>query len=85
MRPRRKKRSEIVYADPQVIERDGYTIRIHRYGFRPGYYCEALKDGRRTAFTGVFRGKGGKQRAIKAALYESRTGRPSPDDTGCPG
>lgn len=62
------------------------TVRIYRYGFRPGYYAEARNAaGERLAYTGVFSGKGGKQKAIRAALEQAKTGRHSNQDCGCPG
>jgi hypothetical protein len=62
------------------------TIRVFRYGFRPGYYAEALDAaGNRLAFTGVFAGPGGKRRAIEAALAAAKTGHAAPGDRGCPG
>ncbi len=71
----------------QTISRDGYTVHVHRYGFlRPGFYAEALDAaGKRVAFTGVFAGKGSKERCIQAALTEAKTGAPAPGDRGCPG
>lgn len=68
------------------LVRDGIMVRVYRYGFRPGYYAEARNaTGERLAFTGVFAGRGGKQRAIEAALLEAKTGRPAPQDRGCVG
>jgi hypothetical protein len=70
----------------QKIERDGLTIIVYRYGFRPSFFAEARDaTGKRLAFTGVFAGKGCKKRAIEAALYEAKTGRYHPQDRGCPG
>ena len=70
-----------------AIEIGGLAIQVYRYGFGPGFYAEALETatGKRLAFTGVFRGKGSKQKAIDAAILEARTGRPAGQDTGCPG
>ena len=69
------------------IERDGLVIRIYRFGFSPGFYAEAVSkdDGRRLAFTGVYRGKGSKERCIKSAISQARTGEAAQDDIGCPG
>jgi hypothetical protein len=55
---------------------DGITVTVHRWGFKPGFYAEA-KDasGKRLAFTGVYRGKGSRQKCIDAALTEARGGK----------
>lgn len=65
---------------------DDITITVYRYGFRPGFYAEA-KDasGRRVAFTGVFTGKGSRQKAIDAALASAKAGRAAANDIGCIG
>lgn len=70
----------------EKLTQDGITIEVYRYGFRGGYYAEALDAaGKRLAFTGVYRGKGSKRKAIEAALHQAKTGCSHPDDTGCPG
>lgn len=55
---------------------DGITVTVHRWGFGPGFYAEA-KDasGKRLTFTGVYRGKGSKQKCIDAAIAQARGGR----------
>ncbi len=69
-----------------TTHRDGITVVVYRYSFRGGYYAEALaSDGRRLAFTGVFRGRGGKERAVEAAFAQATTGQYAANDTGCPG
>lgn len=68
----------------QTITRDGYTVRVYRYGFlRPGFYAEATDaTGNRAAFTEVFSGKGSKQRCIEAAFSEAKSGQPGAGDRG---
>jgi hypothetical protein len=62
-------------------------IHTHRYAFHGGYYAtaEEIPSGRPIVCTGVFFGKGGKAKAIAAALHEARTGAPASNDCGCPG
>lgn len=66
-----------------------WVVRTHRYSFRGGYYAtaNAITDAgaRPRVCTGVFFGKGGKDKAVAAALHEARTGTPHPHDRGCPG
>lgn len=70
----------------QRLEYDGFTVTVYRYAFRGGYYAEATDaSGKRLAFTGVFRGKQSRQRAIDAAVHQARTGRADAHDSGCPG
>ena len=62
------------------------TVKTYRYSFRGGYYAVAFgPDGKKRGGSGVYFGVGGKQKAINSALCEARTGKPSPDDVGCPG
>ncbi len=65
------------------IEIDGIRITVDRAGFRPGFYAEARDaDDKRLAFTGIYRGKGSRQKAIDAALHEARTGNHAPGNVG---
>ena len=70
---------------PRTIERGGLTITVYRYAFRGGYYAEARNaSGQRVAFTGVYSGKGGMQRAIQSAVAQA-AGESPVTDRGCPG
>lgn len=62
-------------------------VTTYRYAFGAGWYAEArdAATGERRAFTGVYRGRGGKDKAIASALHQARTGCAAPDDVGCIG